>query len=247
MIVRIFVRIHQWFSFGVYNFEKENFMLSFIKISSLYESYLLAKLVEYLEEHDYNLEAVKRCLYPIAPNWKHKNTRCTNTFRFVNGNTILTLYYQPVIFDTDRKRVNGVGLYRNNSIPVYTGEDDDNRRGGHYYVPDYLVKVEYEGVTKYLIVDAKFSDANVVRTHYVKDLAFKYLFSISPIEETDHIVGLCIIYGKCTDTEQLQSAYDNQLPNSSITPSADILPLIEGVELSEQYSKLDQLFKKLLF
>lgn len=243
---RMFVRIHQWFNFGIYDFGKENFMLSFIKISSLYESYLLIKMVAYFEDRGYHLEDKKRCAYPIAPSWKYKNTRCKNTFRFANENTTLTLYYQPVIFDTDRKRVNGVGLYRNNSIPVYTGEDDDNRRGGHYYVPDYLIKVESEGVSKYLIVDAKFSDANSVRTYYVKDLAFKYLFSISTIDESDRIIGMCIMYGKCTDAEQLQSAYDNQLSNSVITPISEMLPLIEGVGSSEQYGKLDQLFKKLL-
>lgn len=242
---KVFVRIHQWFNFGIYDFGKERFMLSFIKISSLYESYLLTKMVTYFENRGYELDGAKCCPYPIAPSWKYKNTRCMNTFRFTKGNTIITLYYQPVIFDTDRKRVNGVGLYRNNSIPVYTGDEDDNRRGGHYYVPDYLIKVEREGTSKYLIIDAKFSDANSVRTYYIKNLAFKYLFSISPIEETDHIIGMCIIYGKCTDTEQLQSVYDNQLSYGDIAPIAEILPLIEGIGVSEQYSKLDQLFKKL--
>lgn len=34
-----------------------------------------------------------------------------------------------------------------------------------------------------MIVDAKFSDYSSVQRYYVKDLVFKYLFSISPIEE----------------------------------------------------------------
>ena len=243
---KVFVHIHQWFNFGIYDFEKERFMLSFIKISSLYESYLLTKMVAYFEERGYKLNDAKRCSYPVATSWKYKNTRYINTFCFTNGNTALTIFYQPVVFDTDRKWVNGVGLYRNNSISVYTGDDDNKSRGGHYYVPDYIIKVERDGISKYLIIDAKFSDVSNVRTHYVKDLAFKYLFSISPIEETDDIIGMCIIYGKCTDAEQLQSVYDNQLSNNIITPIAEILPLIEGVGTSEQYSKLDQLFKKLL-
>lgn len=243
---KVFVHIHQWFNFGIYDFEKERFMLSFIKISSLYESYLLTKMVAYFEERGYKLNDAKRCSYPVATSWKYKNTRYINTFCFTNGNTALTIFYQPVVFDTDRKWVNGVGLYRNNSISVYTGDDDNKSRGGHYYVPDYIIKVERDGISKYLIIDAKFSDVSNVRTHYVKDLAFKYLFSISPIEETDDIIGMCIIYGKCTDAEQRQSVYDNQLSNNIITPIAEILPLIEGVGTSEQYSKLDQLFKKLL-
>lgn len=54
---RIFVRIHQWFSFGIYNFSKEHFMLSFIKISALYESYLLAKFLCYFRDRGYSLES----------------------------------------------------------------------------------------------------------------------------------------------------------------------------------------------
>lgn len=243
---KIFVRIHQWFSFGIYDFAKENYMLSFIKISSLYESYLLAKMVAYFTDRSYTLIDKKRCIYPVSRRWKYKNTDCTNTYVFFNGKHHITLYYQPVIFDTNRSAINGIGLYRNNSIPVNTGDDDDNRQGGHYYVPDYLVKLEGEKGEKYLIIDAKFSDLMNVRRHYIKDLAFKYLFSVSTIASSDTIAGMCIMYGKCTENEQIQSAYDNQLPGNTIVPFAETLPLIEGVGNKEQHNSLDVLFKMLL-
>ena len=243
---KIFVRIHQWFSFGIYDFAKENYMLSFIKISSLYESYLLAKMVAYFTDRSYTLIDKKRCIYPVSRRWKYKNTDCTNTYVFFNGKHHITLYYQPVIFDTNQSAINGIGLYRNNSIPVNTGDDDDNRQGGHYYVPDYLVKLEGEKGEKYLIIDAKFSDLMNVRRHYIKDLAFKYLFSVSTIASSDTIAGMCIMYGKCTENEQIQSAYDNQLPGNTIVPLAETLPLIEGVGNEEQYNSLDVLFKMLL-
>lgn len=242
---KLFVHIHQWFSFGIYDFEKENFMLSFIKISSLYESYLLTKMIAYFSDRGYTRVGAKRCHYPVSRKWKYKNTGCTNTFCFSDGKHRITLYYQPVIFDTDRSDVNGIGLYRNNSIPIYSGDHDD-RWGGHYYAPDYLVKAESENGTKYLILDAKFSDAETVRRYHVRDLAFKYLFSISPVSSAETVTGLCIIYGKCTENELLQSAYDNQLPDHPIKPLAEILPLIEGVDSEEQYNKLDMLLKTLL-
>lgn len=242
---RIFLHIYKWFDFGVYDFAKENFMLSFIKISALYENYLLVKLGAYLRERGYILEKVKRCIYPISRKWKYKNTRCSNTFYFSGDQKQITLYYQPVIFDTDQSRVNGIYLYRNNSIPVYTGDEDDNRQGGHYYVPDYLIKVDTEDKSKYLIIDAKFSDVFTVRRHYIKDIAFKYLFSISPMKSEDILEGICIIYGKCTENEQLQSVYDNQIPGSSIMPFMEILPMIEGIDTEDQYNKLDSLFSKI--
>lgn len=135
---RIFVQIHKWFQFGIYDFTKENFMLSFIKISSLYEGYLLAKMIAYFQSRGYVLESTRKCAYPTRRNWKYKNTNCVNTLFFKNERHQLTLYYQPVIYDTDESGINGIGLIRNNSIPALTGDGDDNRSGGHYYSPDYL-------------------------------------------------------------------------------------------------------------
>lgn len=243
---RIFVQIHKWFRFGIYDFTKESFMLSFIKISSLYEGYLLAKMIAYFQDRGYALENVKKCVYPTKRNWKYKNTNCSNTFIFKNGQHRLTLYYQPVVFDTDESGVNGIGLIRNNSIPVFTRDNDDNRAGGHYYSPDYIIKVEDDSSAQYLILDAKFSDFVCVRRHHVKDLAFKYLFSMSPIRPTESVAGLCLIYGKCDASEQMQSAYDKRLPGQQIMPATELLPLIEGVANEGHYSKLDALMRAVI-
>ena len=244
---KIFVRIHQWFNLGIYDFAKENFMLSFIKISSLYESYLLAKLINYLVDRGYTLQEAKKCTYPAtSPKWKYKNTRCPNTFIFEKQTQRVRLFYQPVIYASDRRLVNGIGLYRNNSIPAFSGENDGNRHGGSYYSPDYLIEVEENARRRYLILDAKFSDSWNVKRRHIKDLAFKYLFSISPILSTDSIHGMCIIYGKCEEGERLQSAYDNELYPHSITPIANVLPLIESIDEEDHYAKLDKLFKNLI-
>lgn len=240
----IFVQIHKWFQFGIYDFTKENFMLSFIKISSLYEGYLLVKMIAYLESRGYVLENTRKCVYPTRRNWKYKNTNCVNTFFFKNDRHKLTLYYQPVIYDIDESGINGIGLIRNNSIPVLNGDSDDNRLSGHYYSPDYLIKMEDDSSARYLILDAKFSDLACVRRHHVRDLAFKYLFSISPVRPTDTVVGLCVVYGKCKTSNQIQSAYDKQLQNQQITPITELLPLIESVTNDDHYSNLDVLMRK---
>lgn len=238
----IFIKIHKWFQFGIYDFSKENFMLSLIKISSLYEGYVLAKMITYFQNRGYTLQTAKKCVYPTRRNWKYRNTNCNNTFVFKNDHSTLTLYYQPVIYDTDKSGINGVSLVRNNSIPVFSG-DDDNRAGGHYYSPDYLIKIQDNSISRYLILDAKFSDYMCIRQHHIRNLAFKYLFSISPIGPTESIVGLCLVYGKCTPSEQLRSAYDKCLPGQKIMPVAEILPLVEGVANETHYSKLDALMK----
>lgn len=241
---RVFVQIHEWFKFGIYDFSKEKFMLSFIKISSLYEGYVLAKMISYFKNRGYTQESSEKISYPTKRYWKYKNTNCNNTFVFKNRLRKITLYYQPVIYDTDKRTVNGIGLIRNNSIPVFTGENDDDRVGGNYYSPDYLIKAEDGSCTRYLILDAKFSDFMCLRRYHIKDLAFKYLFSISAIEPTESVAGLCLIYGKCNSSEQMESVYDKRLPNQQIMPIAQTLPLIEGVANDGHYSNLDSLMRK---
>lgn len=190
------------------------------------------------------LESTGKCVYPTRRNWKYKNTKCVNTFLFENDRYKLTLYYQPVIYDTNESRINGIHLIRNNSIPVINGDGDDNRSGGHYYTPDYLIKMEGDSSTRYLILDAKFSDLACVRRYHVRDLAFKYLFSISPVQPADTVVGLCIIYGKCKSSDQIQSAYDKQLQNQKITPITELLPLMESIANDNHYNNLDVLMRK---
>ena len=72
------------FRIGIYNFSKEHFMLSFIKISALYESYLLAKFLCYFRDRGYSLESSRRCVYPVSKRWKYKNTSVRNTFVLKN-------------------------------------------------------------------------------------------------------------------------------------------------------------------
>lgn len=232
---RIFVQIHKWFQNGVYDFSRESFMLSFIKISSLYEFYVLAKMVAYFKSRDYVLTITRKYVYPnlYKWKWKYQNTRGVNIFCFSRDKYRITLYYQPVIYDTDKDFAggSGIGLLRNNTIPVFNSDEDGPWSGGHYYSPDYIIKIEMEGKTSasYLILDAKFSDHANVRKYYVRDLAFKYLFSVSPIQPGDQVAGMCILYGKGKPLDRMKSAYDCQLPKQQITPVAELLPLIESI------------------
>ena len=238
----IFTQIYKWFRFGVYDFSAEKFMFSFIKVSSLYEGYLLVKMIAYFQARGYTLIDSKKRTYPMEYGSKYENTNCINTFWFKNERHKLTLYYQPVIYDTDKSDINGIHLIRNNSIAVSAGENDCNV-GASYYSPDYIIKVEDESSTQYLILDAKFSDYNCVRKYHVKNLAFKYLFSLSPIRSIDTISGLCLIYGKCSASETIQSAYDKRLPGQKIAPLSELLPMMESISNEDHFHRLDVLMR----
>lgn len=243
---RIFIQIHKWFTYGIYSFERESLMLSFIKISSMYEAYLLVKMINYFKNRDYVLEMVNKYSYPVGRNSRYRNTRSSNTYVFIQGKRRLTLYYQPVIFGSDSYGSNGIGLMRNNSISLSDDDADSISSVVGYYSPDYIIKVEDEGNTRYLILDAKFSSLGAVKRTYVRNLAFKYLFSVSPIDGRDTVVGLCLLYGKCSQRDGAQSAYDNQLPTQHIRPIAEIVPMMEGIGNDEHYSRFDALMREML-
>lgn len=240
---KVFERINQWFSYGIYLFGKENYMLSFVKISSLYENYVLAKLVNYFHLNGFSLESKNKCIYPISDRWKYKNTSCINTFIFSNEEQKVTLYYQPVIFDTDKSYINNIGLYRNNTISL--SDEEEGERRGHYYVPDFLIKIERADIAKYIICDAKFSELKTIHNYYITALAYKYLFSLSTISYTDMIAGLCIIYGQCINENTLQSVYDRQLSNQRILPFAETLPLLENINEDKHFVHIMQVVNKI--
>lgn len=224
-----------WFSKGVFAIREEQFMLSFIKISTLYEVYVLTKLINYFRSTGYSLIGVDKILYP-SPGKYYENTHCNNCFVFKNDSSQITLYYQPVIYNTNRQLISGIGLYRNTSISYPKSQDGLSYRG-RYYTPDFLIKYEYSDVplAKYLIADAKFSRLQTVKDWEFAELAYKYLFSISPVSSDDQIIGLCIfngLSGSDTQRDSLTNVYDFELAYP-IVPRANIVTLTENATEDE--------------
>lgn len=224
-----------WFSMGAFSLSEENFMLSFIKMSALYEVYVLAKIITFFKSAGFELADTNRLLYPVSATSRFRNAHCNNVYVFKKDISTVTVYYQPVIFSTDMSSFSGIGLYRNTAISFPdsdTGSIIQRRTQSNnpMYTPDFLLKYETEGCTgtRYLLADAKFSTVKTVRTHQVAKLAYKYLFSISPVSASDTVVGLCVFNGQSdTDTDKAYNIYDFELANS-ISPKAEIITLTEN-------------------
>lgn len=219
-----------WFSKGVFTIREEQFMLSFIKISTLYEVYVLTKLINYFKNSGYTLKTADKIPYP-SPGRYFENTYCNNRFVFKNDSGQVTVYYQPVIYSTNRKDISGIGLYRNTSISYPKARDGSSYRG-RYYTPDFLIKYEYLGISteRYIIADAKFSRLQTVKDREFAELAYKYLFSVSPTSPEGHVVGMCIFNGIPESESQgdcLTNIYDFELANP-ITPHAEVVTLTES-------------------
>lgn len=217
-----------WFSKGVFTIHEEQFMLSFIKISVLYEIYVLTKIINYFQSTGYVLASAYKIPYP-SPGKYYEPMDCNNCFVFQNDSGKVILYYQPVIYNTNKSSISGIGLYRNTSIS-YPKSGEGSNIGGGYYTPDFLIKYTYAGSTceKYFIADAKFSRLQTIKNREVPELVYKYLFSISPVSEGDHVVGLCIFNGLSDlSTDSYTNIYDFML-SEQIIPRADIVTLTEN-------------------
>lgn len=226
---KIFDSIVSWFKHGIINLQKEQFMLSFLKISDLYECYVLSKFYQHILDCRFSLVSSDRFHYIFSGRTQYRNTNCLNTFVFKRGEQLVTVYYQPVIYADSRKATNGINLYRNTSIPF--PKDNESNSHGTYYTPDYIIKIDNGTTENYVLADAKFSTLGTVKRHQVPALAFKYLFSVTPINEEDKILGLCIINGQSdSEMDLLEDVYDRTPSPGSITPSAEILTLTENRE-----------------
>lgn len=224
-----------WFSLGAFSLSEENFMLSFIRMSTLYEVYVLAKMIAFFKSVGFELVDTNRLLYPVSATSRFRNAHCNNVYVFKKDTSMVTLYYQPVIYSTDMSSISGVGLYRNTAISFPDADAGSiiQRKTQEYnpmYTPDFLLKYESEnneGV-RYLIADAKFSTVKTVKTHQVAKLAYKYLFSISPMSTTDTLVGLCVFNGQSDiDDDKMHNIYDFDLAGT-ISPKAEIITLTEN-------------------
>lgn len=226
---QIFDCVVAWFSKGAFSIQKEQFMLSFIRISTLYEVYVLSKLINYYKDSGFTLSSMDRIQYP-SPGKYYSNTSCNNRFVFKKESVEITLYYQPVIYNTNRKEISGINLYRNTSISFPSTRDGTSYRG-KYYTPDLLIKYEYDGRTaeRYLIADAKYSRVDTVKNRELAELAYKYLFSISPVFNDSRIIGMSIFNGIPDVNDQASTStnvYDFEL-ETPITPCANIITLTE--------------------
>ncbi|WP_250229698.1 hypothetical protein [Anaeropeptidivorans aminofermentans] len=237
-----------WFKMGIYDLKRERFMLSFLKGDILYECYVLSKLYSYFKECGYELISSYQFPYSFAGKTLYQNVECNNTFVFSYNEQIVTLYYQPVIYSDSFQLSNGIEIYRNTSIS-YENYIDKGEAKGVYYSPDYLIKIEKGKDIYYLISDAKFSTISTVKRYHVPALAFKYIFSISPANTDNKLLGLCIFNGQSDeDNDVLIDIYDRSMTPGKIFPQADIITLTENKEENslEHANLFSQLLNKYL-
>jgi len=198
----IFDCIREWYK-GVYDFEQSRFLLYCIGSSRLYESFVLTEILQYMNNEGYIIESQK--FEYDALDDLYQNTNFNNTFVCTGENKIITVYYQPVVYE-DKRCLNGINLAKQAQF------------GGPYYTPDYIFKIEKTGASgvkfanaQYIICDAKFSNLETVKAHSFQKVIDKYENGIYPVDNS-YVANNCVVYGK----------YDKQDPISIVFGETDI-------------------------
>ena len=221
--------MNEWLKYADVGLQIQNQILGLKKISEIYELYVLLKLIRYVISIGYDITDSERITYEFSRRSQYKNTMSNNRFVFSKGEESLTLYYQPVLYSGRDDSDYGVGLYRNNTVSI--GGETDESYSGEYYTPDYVIKYQnpnYSG-TRFFILDAKFMTKDNVLKYQLPTLAFKYIFSVSPIDLKDRIMGLYIVNGQSELLEDSTSnVYDRSRNEGMIMPRAEIITLTEN-------------------
>ena len=219
----IYLHIQKWFEFGMYNLEREKFILSLKDKTEIYEIYILLQIIDDILKKGYTLLNSSKFNYKMNEFSLYKNTFCKNTFVFERDEDILTLYYQPVIYDGNRFPSNGINLLRNNSFSVTDKTFYDKKSDSYYYTPDYIIKKETESSTEYYIADAKYSNIYDIERYQLMPIAYKYLISVSP-RKNENIKGVYIIYGKTNESEKEKNIFDLYGSYNQDKPRITLIP-----------------------
>ena len=225
--------IVKWFKCGQDPFEKDMFVFPFLKSSKVYEHYVLTKMIRFFGTYVQKSFTKEKIVYGLPQGCLYENTNTTNKFTFIRDDIGLTLYFQPVIYGNLPYDREGILLFKNTTF-----NSSDFKYNNDYYTPDYVVKIHdlTTEQTKYIILDAKFSSIKTVKEYHVKELCFKYLFSLSPLYDTDCIVNLAIINGRKDQEMNDQTKNMNDIAedmNINVTPSMSLVTMTEtpdGIE-----------------
>lgn len=246
---RLYGLMRQWFSLRPINAEDLHFVGTFLQITTLYEVYILCKLICFFEDWGFALTRSSRIHYEMEHDAFYKNTEINNLFVLEKDGLRVSIYYQPLIPDEIRGGKSECGLYRALSLSYPRSWSEPAR--GRYYTPDYVIRLDHVGWkgARYILADAKYATLQEVVDYKIIPLSYKYLFSLVPASRNDQISGLYIFHGKRLPGQEadslLYSAYDLLDNPHARFPQVEILSFYEyaGTMQSEQFEALRMLLK----
>ncbi|MDO4538269.1 MAG: hypothetical protein Q4B54_08915 [Coriobacteriales bacterium] len=159
--------------------EREDAALHAIKPDRLFEYSALRKMLTWLANNGFRENAdcprpIDHFAYALAESnvWFENEKRCANTYHLARGNTAIDLYFQPVVYVSEREE-NGIWLHRvaSDRYPVF------NTR--NFWTPDYMIVVRERGLPpRPYLIDAKYCTPRRL-PEKLQECTNKYLHAVS--------------------------------------------------------------------
>lgn len=212
----IYEMINLWFSGSDFRLPGKERVLRFTSADTIYEYYCLLTLYDIITGFGFKEKSGgsgknrSHLHYSyLLSNPFYEESEGDNTFYFTNGHTNVTLYYEPVIYSGKVSTTNGITLFRT------TGRSNPEHM--NFYLPDFLLKKESVNGVSYGIIDAKWRPREILlsdKSGGLKDLCFKYLYSIADSRTMKNVDFLWLLQGKDDDSAPMYIHHNNGMSRS---------------------------------
>lgn len=181
----LYTILDSWYSLGLPSLGSTNFLLKLRSLSKIYELYCLFHLVNHMLNAGWDYVSLKT--HPDHGDFIPQEIVMTK------GEIRTTVTYEPIIHP--------LNAYRAQHWDLVDVAHTHPNRPFNYWNPDYVIRMESSsGLTKYIILDAKYSTEGIVQNRHLPDLVEKYFFglagfdSIRGIYTNDVIGAIAVIY-----------------------------------------------------
>lgn len=220
----VYIVISNWFQNKNYNLDKKNTLNNLTTVDKIYEYYSLGNLIKGILNLGYTNKKIYSYAYSNLTN-NISHIKEINTFIFERDLQRLTLYYQPYIY-TDKFE---------NEIELYRVEGHKNK----VYTPDFIIKIESPNKkNKYIILDSKWQKLNTLKKYTLKEIIYKYCYSIEGSEEVDYL-NTIILQGR----EEMETNYSFHNSKLSLEKKVTRNVKLEIVPLNPKINKLNYILK----
>lgn len=171
---QIFLRSIAWRRYGAPDWSFQDELFSIQSIPRLFEYYLLCIVKHHLESGPFQDE-----LFAL------ENGSDSDVFEYENSDLNVRLMYEPDIWTVGHASASGRDLVNTEGWTVYysRGETKISKRGSFggraNRCPDIVIQVTSLGdVSRYIIIDAKYTDSGRAYLNYLPELTMKYIHGI---------------------------------------------------------------------
>ena len=211
----LFTRLSHWYELGQPSLGGLYFLMKMRSLSKIYELFVFFHLLDYLQQEDWSIINAKP--HEIMGEYM------PSVVFLERNEAYLTVEYEQIIerWNKETQHLALIDVYHKPSAPH------------PYYKPDFVLKLESNGETFYLILDAKYSTFSTVREIHIPKLFEKYYIGMAVYDgalnlaTNNYIAGVIAIYS----LDMRSSSYISHWRNQGIYSRLPRIPMIGGIGL----------------